>query len=258
MNNYQTDIKRYTEFKNEEEYLDLLIPHDFYRDFQADVAQIVKKYIIEHCQNLSVIDILEAGSGTGVTTLELLKVDPRIRVVAVENEIDMLKISTAKFKNIPEMENRVTFVHADIVDFLESEKDQKYDVFASLYTLHNFAPEKRIKVVELIAKKIKSNGLFVNGDKYAQNENHEKDFAAEIENHNKFDELAAIEDKAGNSQKAAYWRGLKAEGVQHAHQDNDNRITVKEQTEILEGAGFDNIVWGKRYHLVTTVNAVKK
>jgi ubiquinone/menaquinone biosynthesis C-methylase UbiE len=258
MNHNPSDTNRYSEFTQENEYNDLLIPFAFYREFQIGMGDILKKYIQEYCQDLIEIKIIEAGPGTGITTFELLKVDPRIKIVAVDNESKMIDILRAKFEKIPEMKDRVIFIQADILDFLKSADDESYDVFASVYTLHNFIPEHRVKVVGLLAQKLKSRGIFINGDKYARDEGHDEDFAAEILNHNKFEDLALFEEAKGNTEKAAYWRRLKAEGIEHAHKDNANRITVSEQNEILTRFGFTDIKWGKRYDLVTTVTALKK
>lgn len=95
---------------------------------------------------------------------------------------------------------RVDFILSDILTFLELCEDNSFDAFASVYTLHNFTPDFRIKVLELIAKKLKHGGVFINGDKYAESEEmHKTDLANEIKNYDKF---YIVADKARKTKYA--------------------------------------------------------
>jgi len=250
---------RYSDMHEEGQYRDLLIPFDFYDAFQADTGKKLGQYIEVHCRNSSNIQVLEAGSGTGVTTRELLNIDPRITVVAVDNEAKMVDITKARYSKESDLKERVEFVHADILSFLESSGDNSYDAFVSVYTLHNFSSDYRRKVINLVSKKLKQGGIFINGDKYArEGDDHRADFASEIKNHDKFDIAAHQAEKQGDITKALYWRRLKEEGIQHAKKDEEIKITVKEQEDMLKEFGFLKIEWGKRYDLVTTVSAIKQ
>ena len=103
----------------------------------------------------------------------------------------MLEAVKNRFAQVDELKERVEFVLADILKFLESCEDDSFDAFASVYTLHNFTPDFRKKVIGLIAKKLKPGGIFINGDKYAESkELHAKDLANEIKNFDKFDVAA--------------------------------------------------------------------
>ena len=250
---------RFSEILGGGEYEDLLIALDYYNAFQAETGKALKGYIQEYCRNLKTVKVLEAGPGTGIKTLELLKADPRVMVVAVDNEIKMLEVVKSRFATISELKDRVEFVYADILKFLESSEDNSYDVFASVYTLHNFTPDFRRKVINLIAKKIKPGGIFINGDKYAQGgEAHKKDFNAEIKNYSKFIVVAKEMEKQGNIKRANHLRQIEKEWIHHAGEDEKNKITVDEQDQIFKELGFSNVKWGKRYDLVTTVTAVRK
>lgn len=248
---------RFSEIYSEREYTDLLIPFDFYKEFEAETGLVLKRYIQENCQHTNIIKVLEAGFGTGVTTVELLNTDYRVMVTAVDNESKMLEIAKKKFAMNPEFNGRIKLVHADIVEFLESDTGM-YDAFASVYTLHNFPHDYRKKVIGLIASRLRPGGIFINGDKYARDEvGHKEDFAAEIGNHDKFDILADKAEKEGDLQNSEYWRRLKKEGIQHAEKDDKIKITVKEQDEMFREFGFKDIEWRKRFDLVTTVSAIK-
>lgn len=249
---------RFSESLGGSEYDDLLLALDFYIEFQAETGKALQRYITEHCQGMEVIKILEAGPGTGITTLELLKVDPRVKVISVDNEPKMLEAVRVRFDKIEDLKERVDFILADILAFLESCEDNSFDAFASVYTLHNFTPDFRIKVLELIAKKLKHGGVFINGDKYAENEDmHKTDLANEIKNYDKFYIVADNAEKSGDTKRAEHFRAIRKEWEAHMWEDEKNRITVDEQEEIFKRLGFMNVEWGKRYDLVITVKAIK-
>lgn len=250
---------RFSEALGGSEYEDLLIAIDYYNEFQAETGKALRQYIAEHGEGLSEIKVLEAGPGTGITTLELLKADPRVRVVSVDNEAKMLNAVKERFASMEGLPERVDFVLSDILAFLEAQEDNSFDAFASVYTLHNFTPDFRKQVIQLIAKKLKQGGIFINGDKYArEEENHQQDYAAEIRNYGKFDIAADEAEKAGDLARAAHLRKIKEEWIAHAAEDEKNRITVDEQNEMLKEFGFKDAEWGKRFDLVTTVKAIKK
>ncbi|HEU5114694.1 MAG TPA: class I SAM-dependent methyltransferase [Candidatus Paceibacterota bacterium] len=248
---------RFAESLGGSEYDDLLLALDFYNEFQAETGKALKEYISKYCKDLKVIKVLEAGPGTGITTLELLKADPRVKVTSVDNEPKMLEAVKVRFADMGDLSTRVDFILADILKFLESCKDESFDAFASVYTLHNFTPDFRRKVLNLIAKKLKKGGIFINGDKYAQDgEAHRRDYAAELKNYDKFLAVADKEEKAGNLPRAAHFRKIREEWINHCAEDEKNKITVVEQNEIFKELGYKDIEWKKRFDLVVTVKAI--
>jgi len=250
---------RFSDILGGEEYDDLLIALEFYDEFQTQTGLALKKYLETNCQNLPIIKVLEAGPGTGITTFELLKTDPRVKVVSVDNEPKMLSAVENRFAQVKDLKDRVDFVLADILKFIEDSPDNSFDAFASVYTLHNFTPDFRRKVIEVISKKLKPGAIFINGDKYSrENPDHQNDIAAEIKNYDKFDIAAAKAEAEGNLERAAHLRKIKGEWIAHTHEDDKNQITVEEQENMLRELGFTDIQWGKRYDLVTTVTAIKK
>lgn len=250
---------RFSEELGGGEYEDLLIALDYYDEFEAETGKALKQYIAQHCRDQKEIKVLEAGPGTGITTLELLKADPRVKVTSVDNEAKMLDAVKARFSRAEGLSERVDFVLSDILAFLEAQADESFDAFASVYTLHNFTPDFRREVITLIAKKLKKGGIFINGDKYArEEEKHRQDYDAEIRNYGKFDGAADEAEKSGDLAKANHLRKIKDEWIAHAAEDEKNRITVDEQNEMLETLGFEDIQYGKRFDLVVTVKAIKK
>jgi tRNA (cmo5U34)-methyltransferase len=250
---------RFADILGGEEYEDLLLALEFYHEFEAETGARLKEYIEKYCKDKVEVTVLEAGPGTGITTLELLKADSKVKVVAVDNEEKMLEAVKGRFEKNDEIKNRVEFVMADILTYLETLPDAKFDAFASVYTLHNFNPEFRNKVIVQIARILKSGGIFINGDKYAEDdiELHDKDLRGEIANYEKFVSVAEKAEQEGDFEKAKHFRDLKKEWTDHMWQDDKVKITVNEQEEMLNDLGFSEIKWGKRDDLVSTISAIK-
>lgn len=250
---------RFAETLGGSEYDDLLIAIEYYDEFQSETGKALSRYITEHCVGMDKIRVLEAGPGTGITTKKLLDTDNRVEVVSVDNEPKMHEAVKDRFSKDDNFQNRVEFVLADILAFLDSCEDQSFDAFASVYTLHNFTPDFRRKVIGLISRKLKTGGVFINGDKYArEGEEHQVDFDAEIKNYDKFETAALQAEKSGNTERAEHLRTIRKEWIEHAKEDETNKITVEEQNQIFEELGFTDIEWGNRFDLVTTVKAIKK
>lgn len=250
---------RFSSVLGGEEYDDLLIALEFYNQFQSEAGEALKQYIQNHCINFETINVLEAGPGTGITTINILNSDPRVRVVSVDNEPKMLEAVKHKFSQLSEYKDRVEFVMADILAYLDATPDESFDAFVSVYTLHNFTPDFREKVLELIAKKLKHGGIFINGDKYAESEPmHKKDLENELKSYDKFDLAADEAEKSGDKNRAEHLRKVRKEWIAHMWEDERNRITVEEQNAIFEKLGFANVEWKKRYDLVVTVQALRR
>ena len=249
---------RFSDILGGTEYDDLLIALEFYNEFEAETGKALKDYIDKYCSDQQEIKVLEVGPGTGITTLELLKADPRVKVVSVDNEPKMINAVRKRFEEVSELKNRVEFVLSDILEFLESCPDESFDAFASVYTLHNFTSDFRKTVIGLIARKLKSGSVFINGDKYARsNDLHRQDFANEIRSLGKFDSAADEAEKKGDMLRAEHLRKLKPEWITHINEDEKNKITVEEQNKIFLKLGFIDIEWMRRFDLVVTVKAIK-
>ncbi len=250
---------RFAESLGGEEYDDLLLALDFYQEFQEESGKALAQYIKEHCAGQVEVKVLEAGPGTGITTLQILKADPRVKVVSVDNESKMLEVVKSKFGGSEEYKDRSEFVLADILEYLESCPDGSFDAFVSVYTLHNFTPDFRKKVISVIARKLKSGGIFINGDKYSRDvKGHKQDLDGEFRNYEKFDSEAAKAEEAGDIGRAEHFRQIKEDWTKHTWEDDVNQITVEEQDEMFRELGFKDVNWLKRFDLVITVTAIKE
>lgn len=207
-----------------DEYKLLRYAYPHHDEFQKTVAETVANYFHESIKEE--ISILEGGAGSGVTTSFLLKVDPRIKVVAVDSAPAMLN----QAKDIlSEYSSRVVFEIDDLLSCVKKQSDSSFDAFVAVWTIHNLQPAYRKDLLYEVYRVLKPNGLFISGDKYsvADEALHMLQLQAQLK---RFKEFGLI----GNAKLADAW-------VVHNLEDDKIRITEKEQTDILQTVGFSNI-----------------
>lgn len=198
------------------------IPH--HDEFQNAVAGSVGRYAAS--SQTDIIRVVEGGCGTGITTARILDADGRIVVLGIDNEEKTIRQAQAVLQ---EYGNRVDLRYEDLLAALQSLPNVSADVFASVWVIHNLSPEYRERLFSEIARVLKPGGLFVNGDKYAQNDRelHERDLRYQIEAFDVYDSLGRPD--------------LKKEWTDHYHEDEKTKITESEQTDILQKLGFRNV-----------------
>ncbi len=135
-----------------------------FEKLENKIGEIIKNTYKNSKQNK--IRVLEIGCGPGHTTLIILDSDKRTKITAVDNEEIMIKQADQILKKFINS-GRVKLVEKDALKFLKKQSSDLFDVFASGFTLHNFAKDFRKKVLKEIHRVLKPNGLFINADKYA-------------------------------------------------------------------------------------------
>ena len=138
----------------------LSVPH--YTEFQNTITRT----LAEFCSSINrqQINVLEIGTGNGITTARILDSDPRITVTTIDNSRVMLDQAMQAFEDTPE---KVKFVENDALSALNKIQDASFDCFASAYTLHNLPESYRNKVFTEINRVLKPDSLFINADKIA-------------------------------------------------------------------------------------------
>jgi ubiquinone/menaquinone biosynthesis C-methylase UbiE len=114
-----------------------------------------------------VLEGLELGFGTGLTTRVVLAARPDLRLTALDSEPQMLPKARNNLKEWLRG-GRLSLKIADALRFLKKTPSRRYDLIATAATLHNFPVEYRSAVWKELARVLKRGGLFVNADKYAQ------------------------------------------------------------------------------------------
>lgn len=112
------------------------------------------------------LEILEIGSGTGITTAHLLESRAHLHITGIDNGPAMLE--QARRHLAPALEDgRLHLLEIDALSHLRDTPTGSVDIVASAYTLHNFLDGYRSQALAEIFRVLKPGGLFVNGDRYA-------------------------------------------------------------------------------------------
>ncbi len=227
INNYEKEIGYNSRFSGEigKEYRLFKESVPWHDEFQNTIKTALSKYTNLY-PNKKEFKVLEAGTGTGYTTIRILDADPRIRVIAIDNEEETLK--QAK-EILNDKSDRIEFKRTDILSELQNLPDESIDSFTSAYLLHNIPHDDRKKIFKEIYRVLKKEGIFINADKIARDdeEKHKQDLENQIK---AFD----IYDKMGMP-------NIKEEWTEHYYEDEANKITEGELKNILRELGFSNV-----------------
>jgi tRNA (cmo5U34)-methyltransferase len=186
---------------------------------------------------------VEGGCGSGLTTVNILNADQRIRVLGIDKREAILNQARLYLsKHAP----RVDLRKQDLLDSLKNMQQQYADAFASAWTIHNLTPQYRQELFPEISRILKVGGLFVNGDCYAKDEerDYQEDLEKRLKEFDKFDEI-------GRSDLKHIW-------VEHCLSDKETKIREGEQIIILENLGFESIKICYRKGMEAIITGIKK
>lgn len=214
-------------------------PHQ--KKFQKLVRETLKKYFSNY--NFSKINIIEIGTGAGLTSAEILKADGRTILRSVDNEPKMVSEAGINLKKYV-FENRLEIILADALEYLKDVPENSVDSVATSMTLHNFRRGYRKKVLREIFRVLKTGGIFVNADKYVPDD--EKLFKKE------YDWQMKQFEKAPNEKIKAAW-------IEHYETDSQPDIIIREgkAKKIMKDIGFKDTIISKRQHLEALLTAGK-
>ena len=217
----------------------IAIPHR--EELQNNISTVIK----EEFQSKSVdeIKVLEIGCGTGYTTSIILDADNRTRIVAVDNDEEMLEKAKEVLEN-----KRVELIEEDALEFLKKQSSDSFDVCASAFTLHNFTSDYREKVLQEMYRVLRPGGIFVNADKYALDDEskHKEALSWQLQQFkDKFSEINRID--------------LIEKWTSHYVRDDQPEIIMKESESItsMSKIGFQEIKIVFRKKMEAVVKARK-
>ena len=190
------------------------------------------------------IYVLEIGTGTGLTTERILDADPRIILTSVDNESKMVNRARKRFK--AQLGQKLSIELFDAEEYL-GRKTRTYDMIVSGCTLHNLDCDKRGRLYRQIYASLNSNGIFINGDKFAQDDLNEHRLA--------FDWQMSMLKETG---KAGYPQ-IQAEWEKHYLEDELPWRIMKEGEYIaqLKDIGFSDVRTIYREQMEAIVEARK-
>jgi|SRR5581483_9352333 len=149
-----------------------LTPH--HDSFQQCVADVVT----ESCPNGDAT-IIELGTGTGTSTEVVLKTNPNAHIIGVDSSKKRLDRARVRLQD---NSDRVELVNQDFEEFASTLPDSSADCIFTAFSLHNLPLEQRRSILTVIAAKLKSGGVFVDGDKHGfeNPEDNESAFSQQI------------------------------------------------------------------------------
>ena len=235
-----TDIPKKFSDEIGEEYdiFPLAVPH--YDEMQSRVGELVKNYLVRLPDTN--IQIVEGGCGTGLTTRYLLEADPRVTVIAIDNERVMLEQAE---KTLAKYADRVKFLQEDLLQAIVKMNDVK--IFVSGFCIHNLPPNYRKELFRGIGQTLAPGALFINCDKIAQDNEteHRQALKEQVEAFRVF-------TKHGKPELEEEWT------KHYIELDDPIRLTEAEQIDALSQAGFINIKRVFRKRMDAIVQAIKK
>ena len=149
-------------------------------------------------------NILDLGSGTGLQLIKLYKMYPSVHTKAIDVSKGMLK--KLKEKNISE---NIEIINAS---FFDCEFGSNIDAVISTQALHHFDYHDKLVLFKKIYACLKQNGVFINEDYFAENDEAE---------------LQGFED---------YNNLVRGEGKHY-----DTPLTIEHEIGLLKEAGFKEI-----------------
>ena len=149
-------------FAKDYEYLKLICPAAL--DMSRRVAEFVANW--RPPEGTGSLEVLELGSGTGITAQLLLHSRKDLRITSIDNSATMLEQARSNLANSL-TGGRLRLLEVDALGHLAILPAASLDIVASGYTLHNFFSAYRTRVIEEIHRVLKPCGIFVNGDRYA-------------------------------------------------------------------------------------------
>jgi ubiquinone/menaquinone biosynthesis C-methylase UbiE len=115
------------------------------------------------------IRVLDLGCGDGVTAKTILSRRQDVLLTALDSEEGMLH-QAAKNLAGQVQAGHCRLVLQDALRYLRELPESTFDVVASALALHNLNREYRHLLHEQIYRVLKAGGLFVNADKFAEND----------------------------------------------------------------------------------------
>jgi tRNA (cmo5U34)-methyltransferase len=205
----------------------LVVPH--YDTIRQRVGTEIKNRYRDSKQES--ISVLEIGSGSGYTTLALLLADQRIKVHAVDIEPVIIAQARINLGDYIKM-RRVELIEADAFTYLQSLEPESFDASISTFAIHNFNQKDRSHMLRNLHRVLKPKGVFVNGDKYANDDEqeHELELRSRLQRFRKIFENIDRPD-------------LKEEWIKHCLVDNLPDVIMKEGKSIeeLREIGFSEV-----------------
>lgn len=149
-------------------------------------------------------NIIDLGAGTGLQLIKVYKEFPNVKTTAIDVSDEMLKKLEERH-----ISDNITIVNESFFDY---DFETNIDAVISTQALHHFEPKDKLILYKKVYDCLRNNGVFVNEDYFAENEEVEKQ---------------GFED---------YYNLVKGEGKHY-----DTPLTIEHEAKILKEVGFSEV-----------------
>ena len=149
-------------------------------------------------------NVIDLGTGTGLQLIKLYKKYPNVHTIAIDISDGMLKKLEERH-----ISDNITIVNKSFFDY---DFGNDIDAVISSQALHHFEPKDKLTLYKKVYDCLKKDGVFVNEDYFAEDEETEKQL---------------FED---------YYNLVRGEGKHY-----DTPLTIDHEIEILKEVGFRKI-----------------
>ena len=148
--------------------------------------------------------VIDLGAGTGLQLIKLYKKYPNVHTIAIDISDGMLKKLEERH-----ISDNITIVNKSFFDY---DFGNDIDAVISSQALHHFEPKDKLTLYKKVYDCLKKDGVFVNEDYFAEDEETEKQL---------------FED---------YYNLVRGEGKHY-----DTPLTIDHEIEILKKVGFSSV-----------------
>ena len=149
-------------------------------------------------------NVIDLGTGTGLQLIKLYKEYPNVHTTAIDISDGMLKKLEERH-----ISDNITIVNKSFFDY---DFGNDTDAVISSQALHHFESNDKLTLYKKVYECLKKDGVFVNEDYFAEDEETEKQF---------------FED---------YYNLVRGEGKHY-----DTPLTIEHETKILKEVGFSSV-----------------
>jgi tRNA (cmo5U34)-methyltransferase len=214
----------------------LSVPH--HDEFQKKTGELTCSALSAHVGGGTPV-IVEAGTGTGITTKTILAQCGGMQVVSVDSNPEMLAVAR---NELAAYRSQVRFHRADVTDFLRELPPRSIEGFVSAYMIHNLTSARREKLLNEVSRTLKEGGFFINADKIARDSasEHQRDLQNQFTAFQVFDDI-------GRPDLRKHW-------VAHYLRDEQRKLSEEYHIRALQRLGLQDakIVWRKGMEAIVT------
>lgn len=220
-------------------YNSLLEAYPFHHLLRKEVAALLHEHIKETPESL----VLEIGCGSGETTEYIVRQNNNMQLVALDNNKLMIEGLQNKFQEEIRLQQVIPLCE-NIFSYMPSIPDGHFHGITSSWTIHNFSRKERFSLLNEIYRTLKPGGIFVNMDKYVDDDSQKEQES--------FDAVASY-------MKLHLESHLAEMIINHEEEDRHQDIIMRQQESLHEmnGIGFKKITFHTRIGREVVMSCVK-